>query len=264
MSALVESPIASDPLSLDLYEEILRKAIACGYDFPTVSELKDGVDFNRRFLLMRHDIDTSPRNALEMARLEHRLGVRSSYFVLLHSPLYNPAASVHWDALRELMSLGFEVGLHYDTEFYLARGLDPLAGVLADAAALEKILGMPIKSVSQHRPASSLFLKELNAHYVDAYNKDLMTDARYISDSGFKWRGQSLMDLIGIEDRIHALIHPTSWMYGHLDMAGTYRAVKEQLALELSGEIDALIDSTNQYLRDREQLDAVRKTRYQE
>jgi hypothetical protein len=256
--------VTSDVLSLDLYEEILRKALRLGYDFPTVSELGNGVDQTRCFLLMRHDIDTSPRNALEMARLEASVGVRSSYFVLLHSPFYNPAAPPHWDALRAIIDLGFEVGLHYDTEFFQRRNIDPLQGVLADAAALEKILGVPIVSVSQHRPASSVFLKELNRHYVDAYNNELITRVRYISDSGFKWRGESLMDILGSEERIHALIHPTSWTFGELDMEGTYRRFEEQSTAELSAEIDSLIESTNQYLSNRERLDRDRKNQYRD
>jgi hypothetical protein len=260
----MQTDITSDLLSLDLYEETLRKAIRLGYDFPTVSDLKNGVDSKRRFLLVRHDIDTSPRHALQMAKLESRLGVRSSYFVLLHSPLYNPAAAPHWDALREIVALGFEVGLHYDTEFYQRRNMDPLPGILADAAALERILGNAIVSVSQHRPASSVLLKELNLHYVDAYNNDLMNKVRYVSDSGFKWRGESLMEMLGTEDRIHALIHPTSWTFGDLDMEGTYRAVKQQYASELSAEIESLIDSTNEYLRNREQLDQARRTQYRD
>jgi len=264
MKLEMQTDVKSDVLSLDRYEETLRKAIRLGYDFPTVSELKNGVDLNRRFLLMRHDIDTSPRHALQMARLESSLGVRSSYFVQLHSPLYNPAAPPHWDALKEIISLGFEVGLHYDTEFYQSRNMDPLQGVLADAGALEAILGNPIASVSQHRPASSVLLKELNLHYVDAYNNELMTKVAYISDSGFKWRGQSLMEMLGAEERIHALIHPTSWTFGDLDMEGTYRAVKLQAASELSAEIESIIDSTNLYLRKREQLDQARRIQYRE
>ncbi len=255
--------VASDKLSLDLYQQTLRKAIQLGYEFPTVSELRDGVDAHPRFVLMRHDVDTSPRHALQMARLEHSLGVRSSYFILLHSPFYNPAAPPHWDAIREMVDLGFEVGLHYDTEFFLARNIDPLEGVLSDAAALEKILGIKIVSVSQHRPASSMFLQELNRHFVDAYNNELMTRVRYVSDSGFKWRGESLADLLGKHDRIHALIHPTSWTYGDLDMAGTYRAVSHELTGELTAAFEEVIATTEQYLAKREELDRTRRMQYQ-
>jgi hypothetical protein len=254
----------SDTFSLELYEETLKKAKDLGYEFPTVSELKEGFGNRRRFLLLRHDIDSSPHYALQMAKLEHRLGVRSSYFVLMHSLHYNPAAPPHWDELREIIDMNFEVGLHYDTSFFEERHLDLLEGVRSDAAALEKILGISIVSVSQHRPASSPFLKKLNEYYVDAYNNELVNDVLYVSDSGFKWRGKSLIDYVGTEDRIHALIHPLTWSFGDLDMTGTYRRISNELESQIRDSFNGFIASTDEYLRDRDRLDKVRKARYDE
>ena len=254
--------IRSDRFSLAFYEEILRKAIRLGYTFPTVSQLKAGAGRRDRFLLLRHDIDTSPRHALEMALIESRLGVRSSYYVLMHSPFYNPAAPKHWDSLRKIVDLGFEVGLHYETDFFEHRGIDPWTGILDDVSALEKILRIKIVSVSQHRPASSVFLRKLNEHYVDAYNEDLMKNVYYISDSGFKWRGKSLDDILGIEDRIHALMHPLTWAFDDLDMAGTYHQASEEITAEIRGAFEDFIASTNRYLLQRDQLDNARKAQY--
>src|SRR5271165_2369163 len=107
--------ISSDHFSHEVYSEILKRARQLGYEFPTVSELKAGAHSRSKFLLLRHDIDVSPRYALRMAELETELGVRSSYYVLLHSLYYNPAANPHWDALRKIAAMGFEVGLHYET-----------------------------------------------------------------------------------------------------------------------------------------------------
>jgi hypothetical protein len=254
--------IRSDHFSLELYRDALEKAIRLGYSFPTVSELKEGVGRNDKFLLLRHDIDTSPHYALEMAHLEHSLGVRSSFYVLLHSPFYNPAAPRHWDDLQRLVKMGFEVGLHYETDFFEQRNLDPLEGVLQDAAALEKILQIKIRSVSQHRPASGTFLKKLNEHFVDAYNEYLMHNVCYVSDSGFKWRDKTLSGLIGTEDRIHALVHPLTWSFGELDMKATYHRASEEITAEIRQSFEDFIASTNAYLAKREQLDAARKAQY--
>jgi len=254
--------VPSDSFSLELYERTIRKAQSLGYQFPTVSQLRDGSHGMDRFLLLRHDIDASPRHALAMAELEKRLGVQSSYYVLMHSPYYNPAAAPHWDALHGIVELGFEVGLHYETDFFESRDQDPLRGVLDDVAALEKILGIRIASVSQHKPASNTFLEELNRHYVDAYNHDLMKNVFYISDSGFKWRGKSLFDVLGAEDRIHALIHPLTWSFGDADMAATYRRLASQLERETRESLESFIASTDRYLRNREDLDASRRSRY--
>jgi hypothetical protein len=254
--------IRSDYFSLALYEEIMEKAKRLGYAFPTVSELKDGHNNIEKFLLVRHDVDTSPRHALDMAQLEHRLGIQSSYYILMHSPFYSPGALQHWDDLRAIVDLGFEVGLHYETDFFENRNIDPLEGVLGDVAALEKILRIKIRSVSQHRPASGTFLKKLNEFYVDAYNQDLMNNICYISDSGFKWRGKTLADLLGKEQRIHALIHPLTWAFGDLDMAGTYRRISKEITSDIERSFEDFIASTNRYLSRREQLDSARKAQY--
>jgi len=256
------STVSSDHFSLELYAETLEKAKGLGYEFPTVSELKAGAHSRNRFLLLRHDIDVSPRYAHRMAELEHRMGVRSSYYVLLHSLYYNPAAPAHWGALRQIISMGFEVGLHYETDFFENRGIDPLEGVLHDVAALEHILQTKITSVSQHRPASSTFLEKLNEHFVDAYNHDLMHNVAYISDSGHKWRGKSLMDLLGETQRIHALIHPVTWTFADCDMAATYRRAGEEITQGVRNSFEEFILSTNKYLANREQLDAQRKAQY--
>ncbi len=254
--------LSSDTFSLELYAQILKTAKSLNYDFPKVSDLKDGALSHSRFLLLRHDIDVSPRYALAMAQLEHSMGVCSSYYILLHSPYYNPAAPPHWDALREMVSLGFEVGLHYETNFFESRGLDPLQGILRDVKVLENILRIEIKSIAQHMPASSTLLSELNEHFVDAYNHDLMHNVRYISDSGFKWRGETLLDLLGKEDRIHALLHPATWTFGDLDMAQTYRRAGEEISSEIRASFEEFIESTNRHLAKREQLDAARKAQY--
>ncbi|HHN75067.1 MAG TPA: hypothetical protein ENK10_07575, partial [Acidobacteria bacterium] len=105
-------------MSLENYRMLLTKARRLGYVFPVVSELRGRLPAQPRVLLLRHDIDVSPLCALEMARIEHSLSVRSSYFVLLHSPFYHPGAPPHIDALREIVDMGFELGLHFDVEFF--------------------------------------------------------------------------------------------------------------------------------------------------
>jgi len=256
--------IKSDYFSLELYKRTLLKAIQHGYVFPKISQLREVINFPPKFLALRHDIDVSPINALEMAKIEHEFGITSSYYVLMHSLYYNPAAQPFVDALWEIISLGFEVGLHYEARFFEERNMDPLAGVLNDIAALSHILGIEIKSVSQHNPASSTLLKELNKHYIDAYNNALVNEITYISDSGFKWRDKSLIDLIPSHQKIHALIHPTTWIYGDLDMEGTYRKCSLILQNMIGMEFESFIESTYHYLSRRDSLDKIRKSKYSE
>ncbi|MDQ7007949.1 MAG: hypothetical protein Q9Q40_12020 [Acidobacteriota bacterium] len=247
-------------MSLDSYERLLTRARRMGYAFPMVSELRDRLPPRPRILLLRHDIDVSPVCALEMARLEHALGVRSSYFVLLHSPFYHPGAPPHIDALRKIVDLGFEVGLHYDVEFFRRRGIEPLEGIGRDTRALEALLGIRIRSVSQHRPASSEVLRGISRRLVDAYSPHLTRNLHYISDSGFRWRGASLEQELGVRQRIHALIHPATWAWP-LDMEETYRRCADQAGRRVRAAFDDFIASTHQYLARRPQLDRLRLER---
>lgn len=59
-------------------------------------------------IILRHDVDRKPENALRMAKLEHELGVRSTY--------YFRCVPVSFDAnmIRQISEMGHEIGFHYE------------------------------------------------------------------------------------------------------------------------------------------------------
>ena len=242
--------IKSDNFSLDLYKKILIKAKKLGYKFPTLSSFKKGLDAYPKFLLLRHDIDVSPLNALKMAEIESSLGIATNYYVRLHSMFYNPAAPPFFDALSSIVDMGHEVGLHYDCSFFKERNIDSIKGVLHDIKTLENILGIKVKSVSQHRPAKSDRFKP-PPEYVYAYEDELLNKTTYVSDSGFKWRNNTLMDLVGSSLKIYALIHPTTWAYANLDMEQTYNKTSKITQRLIERQFSNFIKTTNEYLQNR-------------
>lgn len=236
--------------SLGQYENILLKAKKLGYKFPNLSECPKRLDRYPKFLLLRHDIDSSPLNALKMAKLEHALGLSANYYVMMHSPFYNIASSPYFDAMREIARMGHEIGLHYDYKFYEEKKMNPQKGLLRDIKALEGILDIKVRSVSQHKVATHSRIS-VGQSYVDAYDKRLAERAVYISDSGFKWRKESLAGLIGKCPKIYALIHPTTWAYNGLSMAKTYKKCSK-IAEDIVGEeFSGFIKATKEYLRRR-------------
>ena len=72
-----------------------------------------------RCVILRHDIDNSLPQAVRLAEIEAELGVKSTYFVLLRTDFYNVASKTGQDALRRILSLGHEIGLHYDEIAYV-------------------------------------------------------------------------------------------------------------------------------------------------
>jgi len=70
------------------------------------------------------------------------------------------------------------------------------------------------------------------------------------------------LEVLGNSDRIHALIHPLTWMFGDLDMAATYNKMSSELENEIHRSFEDFIVSTNRYLLERTQRDASRADLY--
>src|SRR4029079_12046411 len=77
-----------------------------------------GTDASGPHVLWRHDVDYSMHRAVVLARLEAELGARATYFVTLHSDLYNLLEPAVHDRVREIAALGHWIGLHFDAGFH--------------------------------------------------------------------------------------------------------------------------------------------------
>lgn len=71
-------------------------------------------DNHKKSVILRHDIDTSLDKAVQLAKLEAELGVKSTYFVLLSSEFYNVMAKESREKIKEIQTAGHEIGLHFD------------------------------------------------------------------------------------------------------------------------------------------------------
>ena len=156
-----------------------------------------------RCVILRHDIDNSIDKALKIAELEAKLGIKSTYFVLMTSDFYNPASKKSLEGLRMFQELGHEIGLHFDEMAYDDLG-DVVGTIQKEAKLLSDILGTPITTVSMHRPSQ----KTLDANYeipgmINSYGKTFFNDFKYLSDSRRRWR-EPVLDIIksGQYDRL--------------------------------------------------------------
>ncbi|ELY50479.1 hypothetical protein C492_21927, partial [Natronococcus jeotgali DSM 18795] len=141
------------------YYRTLLHALRAAFELRTLSERLPGGRDGERTAFLRHDVDVCLERAVELAEIEHELGVRSTYMVLPDTPLYN--LEENRDVLHHLCELGHEIGLHCDLG-PAANGAEPTDGGLTAAehrritdgrrrlAALDL---RPVRSVSFHRPA---------------------------------------------------------------------------------------------------------------
>lgn len=127
----------------DAYRGLLDAAIDAGYPFLTVREYLAEPSTPERFVIVRHDVDRKPRNAVDMANFEAARGIETTYYVRTVDGTFEPAL------LREIASLGHEIGYHYE-DLDRADG-NPMAGRRAFAHNLALIRSIaPVKTVCMH------------------------------------------------------------------------------------------------------------------
>ena len=199
--------------TLESYEELLCKLAATGAEFRPVSAMGRAA---AKDVFLRHDIDFSLELALPMAKVEHKLGISSTYYVLLSGP-YNPCAAESVSAMRELASMGHNLGLHYDLSLYPT---DPDAArerLELEINFLQALAGVPIETIVMHEPFRgqddlfSISESWVNPTFYQRNDPGLL----YVSDSCRAWRDDSLIRYLqGSMEKKCLLLntHPESWL----------------------------------------------------
>lgn len=186
------------------YRALVESFLESGHDFVGFEELSD------RAIVVRHDVDLSPDRALEMARLEADLGVRTTYCFMLTTPAYELLE--HVDRLEAIQSLGHDVELHFDPHFYWERrpGRETLASnVRAECEALGRLLGGKVETVSFHMPPEWVLGAEF-ATFENTYQPRFFGEIEYASDSRQKWRTERPFG-DSRPDQVQVLVHPGLW-----------------------------------------------------
>lgn len=92
--------------TLEKYEELLL-ALEDFRIFSVLSYLEERPKSN--FVILRHDVDRKPINALRMAELENHRGIKSTYYFRFIKGVFNP------EIIKRIHGLGHEIGYHYET-----------------------------------------------------------------------------------------------------------------------------------------------------
>ncbi|MBB5514547.1 hypothetical protein FHS89_000545 [Rubricella aquisinus] len=210
-------PQTSD-MTLDAYRGFVARTAAA---YPCLGfEVLDAPALPPRFALLRHDIDMSPQQALETARIEADLGVRATYTVLLTGEFYSPFEAGTRALLQEIRALGHDIGLHFDAAYHqinddtqmddaLIWEADILSRLLVDDAGPAKI-----KMFSFHN--TTPFTMSCRAsHYAglrNAYAGILQDACEYTSDSNGYWIHRTWDAILAAgHDRLQVLTHPEWW-----------------------------------------------------
>ena len=178
----------------------------------------DFESFNKEenFILWRHDVDYSLELSLELAKIEHSFGVRSTFFILLHSDFYNPLEANATEIIREILLLGHKIGLHFDAQYYNISNENELdEWIVFEKNFLEKILKINITTFSFHNtnPFVLSCKKETYGGLTNTYQSFFQDKADYCSDSHGIWRFKRLKEVLEKKEnlQLQVLTHPEWW-----------------------------------------------------
>ncbi len=177
-------------------------------------------------VIFRHDIDQDIGKALKLARIEKEENVKSTYFVLLTSEFYNVFADKNACMLREISSMGHDIGLHFDEmndPSIVGNNDKIIEKIIMEADVLMRALNIKIGVVSMHQPSKDILDADLEIPgIVNSYGKLFFKDFKYVSDSRRRWREpiDEYVDQSSYQ-RLHILTHAFWYNEVETDMHDT-------------------------------------------
>ncbi|MBO8161746.1 MAG: hypothetical protein H0Z24_08940 [Thermosipho sp. (in: Bacteria)] len=176
--------------TLSEYSELL-KFLQENYEIYTVEDYLLEKP-SKNFVILRHDVDRSPKNALKMAEVERELGIRSTYY-FRYPHTFKP------NIIKQISKMGHEIGYHYET-LSKAKG-DYKKAIQLFGTELEEFRKLAdIKTICMHgSPLSkfdnrSLWIKYSFKDYEiigEAYLSINDPEIYYITDTGRNWENRN-------------------------------------------------------------------------
>lgn len=217
------------------YRLILESAI--GQDFEFVDFLTMDVGRSKkRQIILRHDIDGSPDIALEMAEIDAKCGLKSTFALLLSSPFYNPFTAANIKAISQIRQLGHNIVLHH--RVISGRTAEEIKRDIIKEMQVIKTFFPYVQPVFVwHNPPSDNLLGNIKVPgMINAYSASFMRRMHYISDSGLRNSPEDFLTALGKHKFLHMLVHPLIWMSEQGNMLAMISYTLNKIILDLKKE----------------------------
>jgi len=193
------------------YWELCRLAVK---NYPIASYQQ--IPWGNSFCLWRHDIDFSLNRGLALAKIEHEIGIKATYFLNPHCEFYNLAEAGQHAIVKEILSLDHDIGLHFDAGFFGEISEVQLNDLIArEADYLYCLFDVKPVAFSFHNPVASTLAFEADSYggLINCYSKRLKTEVPYCSDSNGYWRFRRLYNVLSEakDPCLQVLTHPGWW-----------------------------------------------------
>lgn len=182
------------------YKNLMESLKSQGLIVCTVSDYNNKKNLTSKIVFLRHDIDKNPQNALEVALIEHEMGIHGTYYFRIHPQVFIP------EVIRQIAEMDHEIGYHYE-DFTKWHG-NPEKAIISFQRNLEtfrKII--PVKTICMDgRPLSKFNNLDLWKYYdyksfgidTEPYLDIDFNKVLYLTDTG---RGWNLIDY-SVRDKV--------------------------------------------------------------
>lgn len=151
--------IKNRDFTVEAYSELLKALIDAGYRAQTFKQYLQSPA--HKTVILRHDVDRRPLNALRFAKLEKDMGLESTYFFRIVPEVFKPSV------IRAIAGMGHEIGYHYED-------MDPAKGDPARAIVSFK---KNLELLRKHAEVDTICMHGSPLSKYD--NKDLWQDYSY-------------------------------------------------------------------------------------
>lgn len=194
--------------TLKTYRQLLETFLAKDYELITYEHYCRQKPVGK-FLIVRHDVDEIASNALQMAKVEHELGVRATYFFRIVKQSNRP------EILREIASMGHEIGYHYEDLSFSKGNLSEAKKSFDKSLAYFRTF-YPVVSVCMHGSSTSKydnreFWNHFNLNDFGLIGEPYLTtdfnEVYYFTDTGYAWDGGKYAVRDVVESRFNQKFH---------------------------------------------------------
>lgn len=160
------------PDRMDDYEKLLKSYLDNNYNFICIKDYKKMKD-DKRYIFIRHDIDSDVKIAKKMFEVEKSLGVHSTFYFRLET--------FDKKLIQEILNFGSEVGYHYEEIATYCKKKREFTKDFVFKNILD-IQDLFIKNINDIQEKYNIKLSSIAAHgdfvnrKIDISNQDLFTE----------------------------------------------------------------------------------------
>lgn len=184
--------------TIEIYKKLLITIKEQGFSFETFRDFSNKLK-SGKVMVLRHDVDARKENSLEFARIQNSLNIHGTYYFRIVPESYDV------EVIKEIASLGHEIGYHYETMdtskgnvdkayFEFCRNLEMFRKIAPIVTVC--MHGSPLSKYDNRDIWKKYDYKKLGLVAEPYFDLDF-NQTFYLTDTGRRWDG----DKVSIRDK---------------------------------------------------------------